>query len=624
MNLLHQKITLDVNNNSTVTLNAHQGDSGTRFIDVTLTENGKVIPLSETLTATVKASLYGMLMGVNKCVLDTEENKIVVELTETMLSTPGRLKMEITLTEGEQLITSHTFTVDVQESVVNGSTAITENTDLAKLQRVILLVGELSKLENLDELMTKATTSYNRFKEYNGENVDLNNGEITDTIVVNLSQCNAENAPVEGVVNGTVISLNYCVDEETIVQFFVMENNYTYKRVFSNQAGWSDWVTVSDDLSKYLKKEDLQVSIFSDTSSNTTTYNSNKIDTLLKGKIDTVSLRGADMTSVPTATTLIQKEGTTLAVYSTKLFDDETPSEKTTYSSQKIDELLDEKESLDNKADPGGNGEKHVKYPSLAYLEKYNYNKMETDTLLNGKGDKSAVDNNTYDLSMLMSSLVKTSTGTGIVNLKNTAKNGVMKITSDSGVTIKNKNMFEDILTDNIKKTNCNVSYDDSTGTYTVEYTGDGTNNFYFGNFRSTTYYENCGKKLKYHKNLSLRINCDKLTRNGCYITYYDSNNNVLGTQAFSTNKTFNFGKLDNASYFTLIIGIGSNNGTFATGDIFHFSVQIEYGDTVSDDFAVPLSNTDNLSYEGETNVVGNGEIIVEYVPDLRKICENL
>ncbi|MDY4812300.1 MAG: BppU family phage baseplate upper protein, partial [Ruminococcus sp.] len=479
MNLLHQKITLDVNNKSTVVLNAHQGDSGTRFIDVTLTENGEVIPLSETLTATAKASLYGMLMGVNKCELDTEENKIVVELTETMLSTPGMLKMEITLTEGEQIITSHTFTVDVEESVVNGSTAIAENTDLAKLQRVILLVGELSKVENLDELMTKATTSYNRFKAYNGENVDLNRGEITDTIVVNLSQCNAENAPVGGVVNGTVISLNYCVDEETIVQFFVMENNYTYKRAFGNQAGWSDWVTVADDLSKYLKTEDLQKEILSNTPSENKTYNSNKIDTLLKGKIDTVSLRGADMTTTPTYLTLAQKEGTTLAVYSNKLFDDETPSEKTTYSSQKIDDLLDEKESLDNKADPGGNGEKHIKYPSLAYLEKYNYTKIETDTLLNGKGDKSAVDNNTYDLSMLMPSLVKASTGTGIVNLKNTAKNGVLKITSDSQVTVKNQNMFEDILNDSIRKTRCNVSYDN--GTYTVEYTGDGNNTFFFG-----------------------------------------------------------------------------------------------------------------------------------------------
>lgn len=626
MNLSHQKITLDVNNKSTVVLNAHQGDSGTRFIDVTLTENGEVIPLSETLTATAKASLYGMLMGVNKCELDTEENKIVVELTETMLSTPGMLKMEITLTEGEQIITSHTFTVDVEESVVNGSTAIAENTDLAKLQRVILLVGELSKVENLDELMTKATTSYNRFKAYNGENVDLNRGEITDTIVVNLSQCNAENAPVGGVVNGTVISLNYCVDEETIVQFFVMENNYTYKRVFGNQAGWSDWMTVADDLSKYLKTEDLQKEILSNTPSENKTYNSNKIDTLLKGKIDTVSLRGADMTTTPTYLTLAQKEGTTLAVYSNKLFDDETPSEKTTYSSQKIDEFLDEKESLDNKADPGGNGEKHIKYPSLAYLEKYNYNKIETDTLLNGKADKSAVDNNTFDLSMLMSSLKKTVTGTSLVNLTNTAENGILKITSDSGVTVKNKNMFENILIDGANVYNCNVDYDNDTGRYTVEYTGAENGHFHFGNMRTSgkTYTIGCGNKQKYNKNLSIRVNCDEVSRNAFYITYFDSSGVSLGvTEQKRLNTIYKIDDVEGAEFFTIQITFNYNPGLFTTGDIFHFSIQIEYGDTVSD-YVVPQSNTNNLSYEGVTNVVGEGDIAVEYVPDFARICESL
>ena len=145
------------------------------------------------------------------------------------------------------------------------------------------------------------------------------------------------------------------------------------------------------------------------------------------------------------------------------------------------------KKSLDNKADPGGNGIKHIKYPSLAYLEKYNYNKIETDTLLHGKEDKSAVDNNTYDLSMLMPSLVKTSTGTGIVNLKNTAKNGVLKITSDSQVTVKNQNMFEDILISGTMKSNCKVNY--ANGVYEIEYTGDGTSEFFIGNGRTAGLY---------------------------------------------------------------------------------------------------------------------------------------
>ena len=333
----------------------------------------------------------------------------------------------------------------------------------------------------------------------------------------------------------------------------------------------------------------------------------------LNKKIDTVAIRGADITTTPTLITNIQKEGSTLAIYSTKLFSD-TPSDTKTYPGNKIDELLDEKESLGNKADPGGNGEKHIKYPSVAYLEKYFYSKLETDTLLYGKGDKSAVDNNTYDLSMLMSSLVKASTGTGIVNLKNTAKNGVLKITSDSQVTVKNQNMFEDILNDSIRKIRCNVSYNN--GTYTVEYTGDGNNTFFFGVNVGTgnPYAPYLGEKLKYNKNLSFRINCDKLTRSGCYITYFNADGLSILEKDYKTNTEYKIEDVEGAEFFTMRIGF--DYGPFTTGDFFHFSVQIEYGDTVSD-YVVPQSNTNNLSYEGVTNVVGEGDIAVQYVPNL-------
>lgn len=627
MNLSHQKITLDVNNNSTVTLNAHQGDSGTRFIDVTLTENGKVIPLSETLTATAKASLYGMVKGVNKCVLDTEENKIVVELTETMLSTPGMLKMEITLTEGEQIITSQTFTVDVEESVVNGSTAITENTDLAKLQRAIFLVGELSELENLAELDNMATTAYNRFAQYSGEAVDLNKRSITDTLVVNLSGCTVDNAPVTGAISGTVVNLNYKVDlESIIVQFLITGNNYTYKRSYSTTNGWSSWVLVADDLSKYLKTADLQGAILSDTPSDTTTYHSNRINTLLKEKIDTVALRGADIKTVPAYLTLAQKEGNTLALYFSELFNDDTPSDRTTFSGAKLDEMLSDKEDNSKKVTTGSPSYKEAQYPSIAHLEKYYRTKDETDIMLDSKAEKSAVDSNTYDLSMLMSSLVKTSTGKGVVNLTSTAQNGILKITSDSGVTVKNQNMYEGALPEVVKKSKCNVSYDNITGEYTVEFTGSSSDTFYFGALRNKgdKFGDVCGTKQKYHKNLSYRVNCDKLTRGGIWITYFDSNNVSITHVHKSTNTTYKIDDVEGAEYFTLQIGFDFNNGAFTTGDIFTFSVQVEYGDTVSDDFVVPLSNTDNLSYDGVTNVIGDGDITVQYVPDLRKICEKL
>ncbi|MCI6653033.1 MAG: pyocin knob domain-containing protein [Ruminococcus sp.] len=625
MNLIHQEITLDVNDNkNTVVVNAHQGDAGTRFIDVTLTQCGEIISMSNTFTATAKASLFGMVKGLDKCEVDTSNNKIIVELTDTMLDTPGRLNCEITLSEGEQIITSQIFTVDVTESVVDESKEIAKDADLAKLQRAIFLVGELSRLENLEELDNKATTAYNRFAQYSGEDVDLNVSDITDTLVVNLYNCNVTNAPVEGKFSGTVVSLSQKGNGESyIVQFLIMRNNYTYKRNYTTSNGWTSWVKVADDMSQYLKTEDLQEAILSDTPSDTTAYSSNKVNALLKEKIDTVAIRGADMKATPTYLTLAQKEGGILALYCSNLFNDDTPSHTTTFTGAKLDEMLYDKEDNSNKVTTGSPSYKEAQYPSLAYLEKYFYNKTETDNLLGDKAEKSEVDNNTFDLSMLMSSLKRTVTGTSLVNLTNTAQNGILKVTANGGVTCKNKNIFEDILNDSIRKFNCNVSYDN--GTYTVEYTGDGTNTFFFGNIVEVgnKYNVALGKKLKYYKDLSIRINCDKLTRSGCYITYFNSEDVSLQLTNYSTNTTFKIDDVEGAEYFTMRIGFDWNNGVIATGDIVTFSVQIEYGDTVSD-YVVPQSNTDNLAYEDVTNIVGDGEITVEYVPSLKKPFDNI
>lgn len=229
-----------------------------------------------------------------------------------------------------------------------------------------------------------------------------------------------------------------------------------------------------------------------------------------------------------------------------------------------------------------------------------------------------------YEMLMLMSSLKKTATGNGIVNITNTAENGILKVTSNGSVTVKNQNMFEDILTDGVDTYNCNVSYDNVTGKYTVEYTGAENGRFNFGILRDAgkSYVIGCGKKQKYNKNLSIRVNCDEVTRNAFYITYFDSSGVSLGvTEPKRSNTIYKIDDVEGAEFFVITISFDYNPGLFTTGDIFHFSLQIEYGDTVSD-FVLPCSNTDNLAYEGTTNIVGDGDITVEYVPSLNNLYD--
>ena len=170
MQLQHQKITLDVNDTRAFTvLNAHQGDSKTRFIDITLTENGNTITLSSNYVATVKASINNKTKAVNTAVVNTTNNVITVELTKTMLDTPGLLNCEVVLQDNQQFVTSATFTVKVAESVISDESAIVASQEFGKLidalieikdiedkaDRVQSLVDNIDKLESANDIVTR-------------------------------------------------------------------------------------------------------------------------------------------------------------------------------------------------------------------------------------------------------------------------------------------------------------------------------------------------------------------------------------------------------------------------------------------------------------------------------------
>jgi len=170
LQLQHQKITLDVNDTRAFTvLNAHQGDSKTRFIDITLTESGNTITLSSNYVATVKASINNKTKAVNTAVVNTTNNIITVELTKTMLDTPGLLNCEVILQDNQQFVTSATFTVKVAESVISDETEIVASQEFGKLldalieikdiedkaDRVQTLVDNIDKLESADEIVTR-------------------------------------------------------------------------------------------------------------------------------------------------------------------------------------------------------------------------------------------------------------------------------------------------------------------------------------------------------------------------------------------------------------------------------------------------------------------------------------
>ena len=121
MNINHTKMTLEINScKNYEILEVRQGDKGSRIIDFAFTVNGETVDLASTMSAKVNATVDNVIVADSvAAVVDTENNVVTVTLTDTMLALSGICKMDIVLTEGDEIITAETVCLRVEKSVIN-------------------------------------------------------------------------------------------------------------------------------------------------------------------------------------------------------------------------------------------------------------------------------------------------------------------------------------------------------------------------------------------------------------------------------------------------------------------------------------------------------------------------
>lgn len=121
MNINHTKMTLEINScKNYEILEVRQGDKGSRIIDFAFTVNGETVNLASTMSAKVNATVDNVIVADSvAAVVDTENNVVTVTLTDTMLALSGICKMDIVLTEGDEIITAETVCFRVGKSVIN-------------------------------------------------------------------------------------------------------------------------------------------------------------------------------------------------------------------------------------------------------------------------------------------------------------------------------------------------------------------------------------------------------------------------------------------------------------------------------------------------------------------------
>lgn len=122
MNINHTKMTLEINScKNYEILEVRQGDKGSRIIDFAFTVNGEIVDLASTMSAKVNATVDDVIVAEDvAAVVDTGNNVVTVTLTDTMLALSGICKMDIVLTEGDEIITAETVCLRVGKKVING------------------------------------------------------------------------------------------------------------------------------------------------------------------------------------------------------------------------------------------------------------------------------------------------------------------------------------------------------------------------------------------------------------------------------------------------------------------------------------------------------------------------
>ena len=171
MNLQHiNEIVLDVDNRNIIAINAKQYDKKSRYIQISVIDGSNILKLDKkSISAFMRLKKPDDLGVFNQCSV-TDEGKILVELTEQCLSTPGRANVDIVLVE--KIFSSGKVTVDdinklnspilsTMNFIINITPTALENSTIESSYEFNALNNALSqidynnkKVESLDKTMT--------------------------------------------------------------------------------------------------------------------------------------------------------------------------------------------------------------------------------------------------------------------------------------------------------------------------------------------------------------------------------------------------------------------------------------------------------------------------------------
>lgn len=186
----NQKIVLDFGQkNGPVTVWAKQGDSQSRYIEITPFNCGQEMKLESGVRAELRVTKHDKKVAVHTAAISN--GVIIAELTNQILAAAGEAVAEIALLKGAEILSTQTFVINVEKSAYNADKV--ESSDDYKA-----LLETIKNINNINEVVESAQRIINSFKIATGnfsivpdegsvpkgEHIDFPEGLFTKTPVV--------------------------------------------------------------------------------------------------------------------------------------------------------------------------------------------------------------------------------------------------------------------------------------------------------------------------------------------------------------------------------------------------------------------------------------------------------
>ena len=257
-----ERLTLDLKGDKSFdSLIFHRGDSNSRIIEIELTDNHVLKTLTDSMSATIDATINDIIVAdSDKAIIDIKNNIISFTITEKMTSISGLLKISLTVTENSAIITAQTFSAIVCDSVIN------ENSKFAPAQGAVK--------EFIDEIV-KARGEFNDLSEALSNKLDNTSGSVSRENIaseaVGSNEIEAKAVTTEKLANKSVTSIklsNSCVSANNIAENQINSAHLQAKVVTAEK--------LSDDVKNAINSK----------ANKTDTYTKSEIDEELAKKIN--------------------------------------------------------------------------------------------------------------------------------------------------------------------------------------------------------------------------------------------------------------------------------------------------------------------------------------------------